>query len=111
MRIWVCVLILILILRSHALWRGVSKDEALLLRQALRQQPQPEILRDVRILILVDQDEFEPLLILPQHLGMAAEQADAFEQEIAEVGGVERLQPLLISCVELLALAAAEARG
>jgi hypothetical protein len=44
---------------------------------ARRQQPQPQILRDVRILIFVDQDELEPPLILPQHLGLFAEQADA----------------------------------
>ena len=77
----------------------------------LPQQPQPEILRHVRILILVHQDVSEPLLILPQHLRMRPEQPDAFEQQVAEVRRVERLQPLLIRGVELLALAAAEARA
>ena len=33
------------------------------------------------------------------------------QQQVAEVGGVERLQPLLIGGVELLALAVGEARG
>ena len=76
----------------------------------LRQQPQPQILRDVGVLILVDQDVFEALLVLAQHVRVLPEQADAFEQQIAEVGGVERLQPLLIGDVELLALAVGEAR-
>ncbi len=77
----------------------------------LRQQPQPEILRHVGVLIFVDQDVFEALLILPQHAGMLAEQADVLQQQVAEVGGVQSLQPLLIGDVELLALAVAEARG
>src|SRR5262249_40172494 len=77
----------------------------------LPQQAQPQILRHVRVLILVDQDVSEPRLILAQHLALLAEQADAFEQEIAEVGGVEHLQPLLVGGIELLAAAAGKARG
>ena len=100
----------LLILRSIA-QRCVSKDEATGRRaRRLRQQPQPQILRHVRVLVLVDQDELEALLILPQHVRMLAEQADAFEQQVAEVGGVERLQPLLIRLIELLALAVGEGR-
>ena len=79
--------------------------------RALPQQPQPEILRDVGVLIFVDQDVSEARLVLAQHLGLLAEQPDAFEQEVAEVGGVEHLQPLLVGGVELLAPAAGEARG
>ena len=79
--------------------------------RALPQQAQPEILRDVGVLIFVDQDVAEAPLILPQHLGLLAEQPDAFEQQVAEVGGVEHLQPLLVGGVELLAAAAGEARG
>ena len=96
----------LLILRSRA-QRGVSKDEAPGLR-SLRQQPQPQILRHVGVLILVHQDVSKPLLVLPQHVRMLAEQADAFQQQVAEVGGVQRLQPLLIGEVELLALAVGE---
>ena len=65
------------------------------------QQPQPQILCDVGVLIFVDQDVFEAALILAQHVGVLAEQPDAFEQEIAEVGGVEDFQPLLKRLVEL----------
>ncbi len=77
----------------------------------LRQQPQPQILRDVGVLIFVDQDEFEAALILAEHVGVLAEQPDAFEQEIAEVGGVEDFQPLLKGLVELEPLAVGEHRG
>ena len=74
----------------------------------LRQQPQPEILRDVGVLIFVDQDEFEARLILAQHFGVLAEQPDAFEQQIAEIGGVEDFQPLLKRLVEFQPLAVGE---
>ena len=42
---------------------------------------------------------------------MFAEQPDVFQQEIAEIGGVENLQPFLIGRVELAALAVAENRS
>ena len=77
----------------------------------LRQQPQPQILRDVGVLIFVDQNEFEARLILAQHFGMLAEQPDAFEQQIAEIGGVENLQPLLKRLVEFQPLAVGEHGG
>src|SRR5262249_22559366 len=51
---------------------------------ALPEQAQPEILRDVGVLIFVHQDVFEPALVLPQHVGLLAEQPDAFEQQVAE---------------------------
>ena len=79
--------------------------------RALPQQPQPQILGDVGVLVLVDQDVLEALLVLPQHVRLLAEQADVLDQQIAEIGGVEHLQPLLIGDVELLALAAGEARA
>jgi hypothetical protein len=79
--------------------------------RALPQQPQPQILRDVGVLVLVHQNVLEPRLVLPQHLGLLAEQPDAFQQQVAEVGGVEHLQPVLERRIELLALAVCEARG
>ncbi len=80
-------------------------------RRRLRQQSQPQILRDVGVLIFVDQNELEAVLVLPEHVGMLAEQADVLQQQVAEIGGVEDLQPLLIAGVELAALAVAEHRG
>ena len=68
-------------------------------------------MRDVGVLILVHQDVFEARLILAQHFGLLAEQADVFQQQVAEVGGVEDFQPLLIGLVELEALAVGEDAG
>ena len=81
------------------------------LRDALPEQTQPEVLRHVGVLVLVDQDVAEARLILPQHLRLFPEQTDIFDQEVAEIGSVEHLQPLLIGDVELLAAPAREARG
>jgi len=48
---------------------------------------------------------------LPEHVGVLAEQPDVLQQQIAEIGGVENLQPLLVAGVELAALAIAKDRG
>jgi hypothetical protein len=77
----------------------------------LRQQPQPQILRNVGVLIFVHQDELESVLVTAQHVGVLAEDADVLQQQVAEIGGVEDLQPLLIGGVELAALAVGEHRG
>ncbi len=71
----------------------------------------PQILRDIRVLILVDQNIFEALLILPKNIRVLAEQADTFQKKIAEVGGVECFETFLVRDVELLALAIGEAGG
>ncbi len=62
----------------------------------------------VRVLIFVDEHVAEAILILLQHVGIFAEQPQAFEQQIAEIGGVQNFQPLLIEPVELCALAIGE---
>src|SRR3546814_5112035 len=54
----------------------------------LRQQPQPEILRDVGVLVLVDQQVAEPLLIVLQDLRAGLEQRQVVHQQVAEIGGV-----------------------
>ena len=59
-------------------------------------QPQPEILDDVGVLIFVDQDVAKTVLIFLQHVGVLAKQPEGFQQQVAEIDGVERLQPLLI---------------
>ena len=78
---------------------------------ALRQQPQPQVLDHVGVLVLVDQHVPEAVLVLRQHVRVLAEQPQAFEQQVAEIGGVEDLQPLLIGGVELLPLAVGEGAG
>ncbi len=77
----------------------------------LRQQAKPEILRDVGILVLVHQHVAEALVIGLEHVRVVAEQAQAFQQQIAEIGGVERLQPFLVGRVERDALTEGEGRG
>ena len=49
--------------------RLVVVADAAEIAMALRQQPQPQILRDVGVLILVDQDVAEALLILGEDVG------------------------------------------
>ena len=58
-----------------------------------RQQPQPQILRDVRVLILVDEDVAEPALILRQHVVMGLEDRHHMQQQVAEIDGVQLVQP------------------
>ena len=62
----------------------------------LGEQAQPEILGDVGVLVLVHQHVAEAALVLLQHVRMLAPEAQAFEQQVAEIGGVQGLQPLLI---------------
>ena len=78
---------------------------------ALGQQPQPEILRHVGVLVFVHQHVFEAALILFQHVRVFLEDAQHLQQQVAEVGGVHHLQPLLVFFVELPAEAIGEARG
>ena len=68
---------------------------------ALGEEPQPEILRDIGVLVLVDQHVAEALLIVGEHVGMLAEDPERFEKKVAEIGGVENLQTLLIGLIEL----------
>ena len=50
--------------------------EILLARRAsLRDQAQPEILRDIGVLIFVDKDVFEPRVIFGEHIRMFAKQS------------------------------------
>ncbi len=67
----------------------------------LRQQPQPEILRDVGVLILVDEDVAEPALILRQHVVVGLEDGQDVQQQVTEIDRVQRSQPLLILRIEL----------
>ena len=70
---------------------------------AAGKEPQPEILGDVGVLVLVDEDVAEPAPVAFQQIGMGLEDADDMQQEIAEIGGVERAQALLVVRVELRA--------
>ena len=75
----------------------------------LGQQAQPQVLDLVGVLIFVDHDIFEALAVLLQHVRVAAQHGQHVQQQIAEVAGVERLQPILIEPIELLPLAIGKA--
>ena len=66
-----------------------------------REQAQPEILCDVRVLILVHQNIAEPALVLIEHIVMCLENRHNMQQQIAEIHGVEFQKTLLIHRVEL----------
>jgi hypothetical protein len=68
---------------------------------ALRQQPQPEILRHVGVLVLVDEDVAEAAMVLLEHVGPRLEERQAVQQQVAEIAGVQRAQPFLVLAVEL----------
>ncbi len=70
-------------------------------RLRLRQQPEPQILRHVGVLILVDQHVAEAVVIVGEHVGVAAQNAQRLQHQVAEVGGVQHLQPRLIGGIEL----------
>ena len=69
--------------------------------RALGQKTQPQILDDVGVLILVDQDEAEPLVIVSEYVRVLAQQRHRLEQQVAEVDGVQNLEARLIGGVEL----------
>ena len=74
----------------------------------LRQQPQPEILGDVGILILVDQDVAEPVVILRQNVVVLHQDRQIVQQQVAEIDGVEAPEPVLVGGVEFGRPAAGE---
>src|SRR5579864_4316314 len=76
---------------------------------ALRQKPQPEILRDVGVLVLVHQHVAEALLVIGEDVGAPRENREIVQQEIAEIDGIEREEPLLISLEKAGAAAVGEA--
>ncbi len=72
------------------------------------QQPQPQILGDVGVLIFVHQDIAEPAAIFLRQISMFGQDGDVMQQQVAEVAGVQRRQPRLIGGVERRALPVGE---
>ena len=68
---------------------------------ALGQEPQPEVLDHVGVLVFVDQDVAEGPVIALQHLRRLLEQGERVQQQVAEVAGVEGPKPVLVDGVEL----------
>ncbi len=67
----------------------------------LGEQAQPEVLSDVGVLILVDQDSAKAPLVISKQFRLLREQIETMKKQIAEVAGIQRREPLLISGVEL----------
>ncbi len=68
---------------------------------AAGQQPQPEVLGDVGVLVFVDEDVAEPALVGLEDVGMRLQDRHDMQQQVAEVAGVECLQPVLVLRVKL----------
>ena len=54
----------------------------------LREEPEPEILDLVGVLIFVDEDVFEPMVVLREHLWFCPENVEHVQQQIAEVARI-----------------------
>ncbi len=67
----------------------------------LREQAQPQILRDVRVLIFIHQKIVKAVLVLFEDIRIFAQQSQLVQKQIAEVAGVQLAQALLIKRVEL----------
>src|SRR5215213_7103061 len=96
---------------APAIDRLVVVADAAQVLARLGKEPEPEILGHVGVLILVHQHVAETVLVLLQDVGMLAPQAQTFEQQVAEIDGIENLQPLLICAVESSTLAVGEGAG
>ena len=60
------------------------------------QQAQPQVLRDVGILVLVHEDISEPALVLRQHVVVGLEYRDHVQQKVAEIDRVQFFQSRLV---------------
>ncbi len=85
---------------APAIDRLVVVADAAQIAVLLRQEAEPQILRDIRVLVFVHQDIAEALLVLLEDRRIGAEQRQVVQQEVAEIGGVERQEPLLVEPVE-----------
>ena len=77
---------------------GVADDEHVAGGPA--QQPDQPHLRQIRVLVLVDQDVFEALPVVLGHLVVSAEQLHAQHQQVVEVHGAGASHPLLVLGVD-----------
>ena len=68
-------------------------------------------MRHVGVLVFVDQHVFEAGLVGFQNIGMGLEDAQHFEKQVAEVGGVHHFQARLVFRIELAAHAIGKAVG
>ncbi len=86
---------------APAVDRLVVVAHAAQVARLLGEDAQPHILRDVGVLVFVDQHVTEALVVLGQHVGARLEDRQVVEQQVAEIAGVERLEARLVHRVEL----------
>ena len=67
---------------------------------ALGQQPEPEVLDQIGVLILIHQDVAEHTMVIRQYIRLAAQYFCHVQQQVAEIGRVQRAQPGLIGFVQ-----------
>ena len=60
---------------------------------------------DIGVLVFVDEDIFETLLVVGEHVRVFAEQPDCLGQQVTKIHRVERLQAVLIELVQFATLA------
>ena len=96
---------------APAIDRLVVVADAADVAMPLGEQPEPQILGDIGVLVFVDQHVAETALVVGEHVRMILEDAQHFEQEVAEVAAVQDLQALLVLGIDDAALAVREARG
>ena len=67
-------------------------------------------LQPIRILVFVDQNVFETVVVIFQHIRVfgVSEDRDHVQQEIAEIAAIQDLEPILVRGVKLDALALGE---
>ena len=65
-------------------------------------------MRNIGVLVLINQYMGEPVLIELQYVRMLLEEGQAMQQKIAKVSGVQDHQPVLILGVDLAQLAASQ---
>ena len=75
------------------------------------QQQHEVVLDPVRVLVLVDQDVLEPLLVVAQHVGVLAQQAQGLAEQVVEVHGAGPQQPVLVLAEDLRDLALEQVAG
>ena len=73
-------------------------------RVELREAPDDDVLRVVRVLVLVDEDVLELLLVAPQHVGVVAQQDVGLQQQVVEVHGAVVLAALAVDVVDVAEL-------
>ena len=74
----------------------------------LRQQPQPQVLHQVGVLVLVHEDVAEAAVVVGQDFGLGPQDLRHVQQQVAEIGGVELLQAVLVGAVQRAGQAAGE---